>query len=89
MKLPTRLAAVLIATILIVSNKDSKEIQKISLKQSNSEDSSDLEEIVMALDSENKEVVEYYSDMLSLTQNKMILAFKRENEDFVFFWDNW
>ena len=67
------IATVLLATIMISSHNDSKsnEIKKTSLK-SNIEQSTDLEEIIMASDSGDKEVVEYYSDMLSLTQNNFL-----------------
>ena len=75
------IATVLLATIMITFRSDSKsnEITKTSLK-SNSEESTDLEEIIMASDSGDKEVVEYLENRT--TKDEMIDKIKKETRHY-------
>ena len=65
---------VLIGAFLMVASKPKPNHIPINgLRKANTPDeSTDLEEIIMALDSDSKEEVEYYSDMISLTQNNFL-----------------
>jgi len=68
------LGTILIGTIFMVSSsKKPNRIPTNGLRKANTPDeSTDLEEIIMALDSDSKEEVEFYSDMISLTQNNFL-----------------
>ena len=65
---------ILIGAFLMVASKPKPNHIPINgLRKANTPDeSTDLEEIIMALDSDSKEEVEYYSDMISLTQNNFL-----------------
>ena len=68
------LGTILIGTIFMISSsKKPNRIPTNGLRKANTPDeSTDLEEIIMALDSDSKEEVEFYSDMISLTQNNFL-----------------
>ena len=68
------LGTILLGSILMATSKSkSNGIPTNSLRKATIPDeTTDLEEIIMAYDSENKEEVEYYSDMISLTQNNFL-----------------
>ena len=65
---------ILIGAFLMVASKPKPNHIPINgLRKANTPDeSTDLEEIIMSLDSDSKEEVEFYSDMISLTQNNFL-----------------